>query len=48
MKGCLACRYTIFHLSHMTNNWNDCLKSAGVEALKACMARNKYASTKST
>ncbi|BDA43807.1 hypothetical protein COCOBI_04-8240 [Coccomyxa sp. Obi] len=36
-----ASMYTDFHLSHMTNNWNECLKSAGVEALKACLRNNR-------
>lgn len=39
----MSCRYTAFHLSHMTNNYNDCLQSAGVEALKSCLRRNRCA-----
>ena len=39
----MSCRYTAFHLSHMTNNYNDCLQSAGVEALKSCLRKNRCA-----
>lgn len=39
----MSYRYTAFHLSHMTNNYNDCLQSAGVEALKSCLRQNRCA-----